>query len=1215
MSNFPYPGLRSFQNDEADIFFGREEHTDQLLSRLQDTHFLAIIGSSGCGKSSLVKAGLLAGLEAGFLPREGVEWCVTEFRPGNHPFAGLSEALLANTSLKQVYSSGILENYLTQGPLGIAKALENASSQMKNTNLLLLVDQFEELFRYIQEGKKDEIMAFINLLLNSSKHQAVYVVITIRSEFLGDCQQFHGLPQAINEGMFFVPRLTREQLEVAIRAPARVFCGQLDPALITVLLNDISNDPDQLPLSQHVLMRMWRLEQAKNRGNSNQISLTLADYENIGRISAALSAHADEAYHELDSKQRQIAKILFCRLTWHDRHISSKPDVRRLVGLEEVAAVAGVSWEEVAAVADVFRKDGRRFLMPAPQIQLKQNSILDISHESLIRQWKRLRKWAEQETKSANIYRRLQDHALRWEAKEAEIWRGSELEKILEWREETKPTPQWAHRYGMHFELAMRFLDASVYVSEREAEREAERKRAAEEHLREQQLQQQHAQLRQERKRVILALTVLVAVTVLAVGVNWTQNKLIEAKEKTIEIETEARQKVARALERQTLSLTDSKLLQTMLLGSQENYETARKNLAAFQMQDSQMRPLQRHTRNLLAWFSTVMGASPRQKYEYAGAPLLAVAVTPNGQMAAAGGENGTLILYDAPAGKIRKRLQGHTDHVYAVAFHPQNKWLASAGDDGRIILWALPAAERQSTWLAHARIKALAISPDGAYLASGGEEGDIVLWDTETGKAIHSNFTGYKGSVADGGISFSPDGELLAGVFHDETAYVWEVSTGKVVHKLQGAADSLCFSPDGKLLATSNYKKISLWNMGSEKLIREFHGHKNTVYGLRFVVNGDYLYLISASDDRTLRLWDTDSGITVRVLEGHSGGVFSISTATETGQVLSTGNDGKVLRWDLALPYQQAVKLPGSPASTAIAPDGNTVAVGFAEGALRLYSFAKPAILLWEDNNAHRRSHIQDLAFSPNGALLASASLDDMAKVWRVEDNKLFEQQIIEHQDDVDAVAFSPDAQTLATAGLDGRIGLFAISSGRGNFYEAHEGNPVHSLSFAGDNNLLLSTGKDDIRLWNLNKYPPELVQQYPKVQDELMWSAISPDGRQVVGAGRGRLIHVYSTQENRKLYDIPGHQSTIYRIIFSPDSHQIITAGVDGTLQLWRLKDDMGDSARLFSLNLPTPGNDPDIPLWDFDFRCDPQQTCRIAVPLTRGKLVLYELGKIYD
>jgi hypothetical protein len=293
-----------------------------------------------------------------------------------------------------------------------------SAEALQGATLLVVVDQFEEIFRYRERIAVDEADAFVGILLASVSQRDVpiYVVITMRSDYLGECAVFHGLPEAVSESQFLTPRLTREELEQAIAAPARVLGGQVDPKLLNRLLNDFGTDPDQLPLLQHALARMW----TRCTGSAMPSLLTVEDYEAIGGLAAALSNHGDEAIAELTPEQQRVAEIMFRRLSGSE---NGHRDVRAPARVNEVAKIAAVHPSKVIAVAEAFRRPDRCFLAVA-EGPLREDALLDLSHESLIRQWRTLAAWAAAETESAEMYRRLRDWALRWAQGKADLWRG-----------------------------------------------------------------------------------------------------------------------------------------------------------------------------------------------------------------------------------------------------------------------------------------------------------------------------------------------------------------------------------------------------------------------------------------------------------------------------------------------------------------------------------------------------------------------------------------------------------------------------------------------------------------------------------------------------------------------------------------------------------------------------------------------------------------------
>src|SRR5215510_2904469 len=824
MSQAPYPGLRPFTRGEADIFFGREAQTDELVDRLGHSRFLSVVGPSGCGKSSLVRAGLLDALESGFMASAGAGWHVAEMRPGGQPMWQLADALLTMAGRPRYeHDSAFLQAALERGPRSLIEYLQDLPLPTDD-NLLILVDLFEELFRFAPAADQEEADAFVTLSLavTQQHEQPVYVVITMRSDYIGHCTRFAGLPEAVNEAQFLTPRFTREQSRQAIEGPAEVFGGAVEPALVNRLLNDMGTDPDQLPLMQHALMRMWtRASEAaveEPQGKSPRIILTLADYNEVGGLARALSNHADEAFTQLPDEQQRIAEALFRCLSERG---PAQRDTRRPVRLDAVAAVAGVSPAQVTAVVEVFRRPDRSFITPSAGVPLRSDTVLDISHESLIRQWQRLNQWVEQEALSADTYRRLEQTARLWHTGQAALWGTPDLENALAWREKEGPTPAWAERYGAHFELAIQFLDASQAQRQAQLQREeeaqqrelddarrvaeAEQKRADEERERAEAQTQEASRLR--RLSAVLALVILLAIV--AGVIAWKQRQL-----------------AASLAQGRTLSLFESQLTHAAMLARVEDYAAVKTVLQQTRELDKQIPATRRHARNLLARFGAIMGSGSQQVYEGAGVLLRSVAVSPDGRLLATVGENGTVVLFDVESGALRQRLEEHSknEHVWDVVFHPQGAWLAGAGDDQHIIRWSLPSgdkpAEQLQAWKVSAQVQALAVSPDGQLLASGDPDGVISLWQAETGELVR-RLEGHRERIAESsGLAFSPSGKLLASASYDDTARVWEVGTGKTVQVLKGHngdVQGVAFSPDEKRIATSSRdKRLVLWDVES---------------------------------------------------------------------------------------------------------------------------------------------------------------------------------------------------------------------------------------------------------------------------------------------------------------------------------------------------------------------------------------------------------------
>jgi tetratricopeptide (TPR) repeat protein len=479
----PFPGLRPFEADEDHLFFGREREIDELVRRLRTARFLSVIGASGSGKSSLIRSGLIPALYSGAMVKAGASWRIALFRPGEDPIGNLAAALGAPDILgadPQLAGTAnvLLEATLRRSSRGLADAVRLARLPAHD-NVLVVVDQFEELFRFRKnrriDNSRDEAVAFVKLLLHAAAQDGlpVYIVITMRSDFIGDCMEYPGLPEAVNSGQYLVPRMQRDALRLAITGPVAVGGGTITPRLVLRLLNDIGDDIDQLPVLQHALMRTW--DRWAQRGKPDD-PIDIGDYEDVGTLRQALSMHAEETYAQSGSdRAKQIAERMFRALT---DTFSDSRGVRRPTAVADLAAICQAEEREIVEIVEVFRRPGRSFLMPPARVPLTPATIVDLSHESLMRCWDRLVRWADEERTAAAFYVRL-SQAAAWHAQGVGgLWAEPELDLGLQWKARTQPTEAWARRYNDAFAEGLAFLNRSAAERDRiRAEHEADRRR------------------------------------------------------------------------------------------------------------------------------------------------------------------------------------------------------------------------------------------------------------------------------------------------------------------------------------------------------------------------------------------------------------------------------------------------------------------------------------------------------------------------------------------------------------------------------------------------------------------------------------------------------------------------------------------------------------------------------------------------------------------
>ena len=465
----PYPGLRPFEVEEFESFFGRDRQIDELLGRLRDRRFVAVVGLSGSGKSSLVRAGLIHRLKVGHLTSAGSRWHVALFRPGSQPIEAMAVAL--DETIGELHDRAAELRKSTQGVLHSTR-----DGREPRENLLLVVDQFEEVFRFQRDRQLSDRDAahFVDLLLAAeqdlSPDYRVYVVLTMRTDYLGDCAQFEGLPEALNRSQYLVPRLTREQTREAIEGPAALMETEIAPDLLQTLLVESSEGRDTLPLLQHALTRLWEKREPAPDGGWQ---ITAAHYRTLGGMAKALNDHADKVLAVLPPDGQELAKKIFQELT----EVGQGRDQRRPQRLSQLVRRTHATLPEVTAVVDHFQKAS---FLSSPDPGRADDWVVDISHESLIRQWETLKNWAVEEAEDRDDYLYIAKRVERG----GELLTGADLTLALEWRER-RHSPEWGKRYGGDFAATVAFIDRSL---------EEERKQ------RQQKEEQQQSELRRARQ-------------------------------------------------------------------------------------------------------------------------------------------------------------------------------------------------------------------------------------------------------------------------------------------------------------------------------------------------------------------------------------------------------------------------------------------------------------------------------------------------------------------------------------------------------------------------------------------------------------------------------------------------------------------------------------------------------------------------------------------
>ena len=896
----PFTGLRPFGPDQHHLFFGREEQIDDLIRRLGQTRFLAVVGPSGSGKSSLIGAGLIPELNHGRIAEAGLNWKIAFFNPGRDPVHNMAETLRQAGVLGKDGEEGLRENGLVE--------MGRQSGLSRDENLLLVVDQFEELFRYSSEGgfSYEEAFAFVKLLLEVSRQRevSVYVVLTMRADFLGSCTLFQGLPEAINEGQYLIPSMIREQIRRAIEQPVAVADAEITPRLVQRLLGDGGDSPDQLPIMQHALMRTW--DYWEQHGEAGQ-PLDEEHYEAIGTMEEALSQHAEEAYSELqDENSRRVAGILFKCLTFK---ASGGRGLRRPSTLGEACRMAGAEPDEVSAVVEPFRLPKRWFITPSSETPLHEDTVLDLSHESLMRVWKRLMTWVDEEADSAQLYMRLANTAALYQEGKARLYQDPDLELALNWQRQNRPTLAWAQRYEPAFERAVTFLEHSRKQRDFEvAHREEQQRR------------------RLKRVRVFAASmggASIIFLMSLIIAINLYYDAE-ESKIKAVEQREVAEKERRNAEQQQQIAVVQRKNAERLRLLSIARSLSiqAAKIQRTGQIELGALLALQGYL------FNTRYGGSALDPDIYNG---LNMAV-------------GALVIDRSNA------LRGHEDEVRAVAFSPDASAVASAGEDGEVRLWKLHGTGPGYRILRGkgSRSRTIAFSPDGKLLAAG-TWNSIWIWRLNSPEALPMQLGNQTsaGDIAVTSLAFDDTGRFLASASLDGKVRIWNLHDPAVPSSIlyegdgrlqavafggrtlawgsedghvrlmdmeatdhpplelkghQGPVNSLAFSPDGRLLVSGSARGAILVR-DLENLAREplsLIGHTAGITSVVF--NPDSRLLVSGSLDKSLRIWDIGKPDEEPILIEHDAWVWSVDFSPDGKQVVSGSADKSVRLWTVPM-------------------------------------------------------------------------------------------------------------------------------------------------------------------------------------------------------------------------------------------------------------------------------------------------------------------------
>ncbi|MFN8360384.1 MAG: hypothetical protein U0264_10770 [Candidatus Kapaibacterium sp.] len=1018
----PFPGLRSFTSEEDHLFFGRETQIKESLARLEQKRFLAVIGSSGSGKSSLVRAGIIPSLLKQEYHGIAGTWNLMLFRPGENPLSRLATALLESLKLVptgESYEAKFqqISTALQQNPQALAEIIRQHGG---GSNTLIVIDQFEEIFRFkqdiIDEYAYIETSIFVNLFLYALKQKEVpiYVSITMRADFLSDCAEFFGLTEALNEGHYLVPRMSVEERKQAIIKPIELFGGQISERLVNRLIDDTGNDPDQLPILQHALMRTWDFWQLTRLDDQ---PIDIPQYEAIGTMKEALSRHAEEVYNELpDIHSRQLAEKLFKSLT---NLGEDSRGTRRPTALAEISRLADTNEEQVIEVVERFRQPGRSFLMPPVTSDLLPETIIDISHESLMRVWTRLTSWVEEETKSAELYLRLSKSAELYQNGLAGLLVNPELQLAMKWKADTKPNATWAHRYNPAFERAMLFLEQSnkeynLDIARRESQQKRELKRA-------------------KMFAVILGSASVVSLLFLMIAMNLkfkaeeSESAALVQKKNALQQSIEAQKQRKEAVAQKHISDQQQQIAeqQQRIAERERAFAVQQQGIAVQQTQIAVEQKQEAMNQKIKADLAKVSALQARDEAENQRKEALSQKKIAEEQRTKAESSERNAqrlrIISIARTLAIQASVVYKSDHselpaLIALQAYNFNKASNGSPNDPDIYKALSDVADDKTVLSGHSgEVRSVAVSPDGQWYLSGSNDGSVRLWSainrngpqpnstvlkyTKSTRKISKSTASTEGRAITSGIfdkavrsvAMSTDSKFAAAGYFDGTIRVWNVDNRAaepmVIPAHTDIVTEIAFLPDGKTLASvSTDGSLRLWDYRSSDPLQAPQSLALSVKLTSLAVSPDGKWLAFGCEDGTARMLNlTKLGELPTVFRSGEKTVESVSFSPDGATLATGGRSGKLQLWNTRKPDAKPIELLGHISAITkvkFSPDGATLATSSLDKSIRLWNYRKPDEQPIVLQGGHDK-WIYSLVFSPDGTKLITGSADNSLKIW----------------------------------------------------------------------------------------------------------------------------------------------------------------------------------------------------------------------------------------
>jgi WD40 repeat protein/serine/threonine protein kinase len=1128
----PFKGLQSFNQADAADFFGREALVNQLISRLTEAgdfaRFLAVVGPSGSGKSSVVHAGVLPALRQKAIPGSQ-DWYVAEMVPGAHPLDELEICLTrisANPNLD-------LGEQLNRDERGLARAARLCLPSDR-AELLLVIDQFEELFTLAQHPT--EASRFMDLLYHAvvESNSCLRVLIALRADFYDlplMQQNFSSLLQKRTE---VVIPLTADEIYRAINEPAKRAGANLEAGLDAGIIADVIQQPGALPLLQYTLTELF--EQRQDR------LLTISIYRSLGGVLGALSRRAEDFYASLSEVDQESSRQLFLRLVAPGEGVE---DTRRRVRRTELTSLAAQpevpepserqneAPSGVNPIEIILERLGHYRLLTFDHDPATREPTVEIAHEALIKEWARLRGWLDENRAELRLQRILARSAADWAEHDQDpsyLLSGSRLQQIEEWSASTM--------------LGLTSVERAYISASLEARL---RQQAAEEAQR-----QREAALERRSRRFLLSLVAVFALAA-AVAIGLSSYAVRQSRLAT-----------SRELASAAVTNLETNSERSILLAMQ-----------AVEASDTQEATNALHQALLVSRLRASLPAHKGQAY--------GIAYSPDGRRFASAGDDGKILIWEVEAERPFQfnqpllTIPNPLDFFpslettgYTLAFSPDGTRLAGVGNEHTAKIWDSASGELVQTLRGHDDIvTAIAFSPNNRQVMTASADRSIRLWDALSGKELLA-LPAPEGFVPPVG-TISADGKLLVACTHE--CQIWDIGVELIAptkkpllvipNNTGWAYGAFAFSPDGQRLALGSNFGVEVYQLALDNpephanLSFTIQAHDNNINRVMYTQDGSRL--ITASADGKARVWDAANGMKLFTLATDQGMVNSAAVSPDAAHLVSAHQNGSVGVWDLSLAGTQEWFTVEGGNCVAFSRDGKRLAVTKVDVANPSVNVLQSWDVASNSLENPQQSRVETGApdsvcggYTPDLSQYIYLSSDSTVHVWDIASAREVNSFPLFGAAEHSAIIGINPSGYMATGGPDSTLRVWNLASGA-LLFEGQASTQPYASAFSPDGNRIAAAGDDhNVRIWDLTS--GQIVQQFATSGDEILTVAFSPDSKRIVTGHLDSTSRLWDASTGQELHKFAGN-APILGSAFSPDGSQIALGSADGFVKIWSI------------------------------------------------------------